>query len=231
MASDSELRVLESDQQQQARGVNRRKAMQRFLGAAGAGIALPGLASAHPIHHHLMSESTMAEADAKAADPAWQPLFLDPHQNETVIVLAERIVPNSTQAQVNRFIDLLLSVDTQENQKKFLASLGAFEHESLSRYNKPFKDLTEDQQNELLTAASTAKSGQGGEQGNWSWFAVPEKQGGEEPKLTMRDHFENMKGWVTGAFYSSEVGMKELGWTGQVFFESFPGCEHPGGHA
>lgn len=231
MADNSGLQVLNGDEKAKPRGVNRRQAVQRFLGAAGAGFALPGLAAAHPIHHHLMSESTMAAADEKAADPEWKPLFLDPHQNETVVVLAERIVPNSTQAQVNRFIDLLLSVDTQENQKKFLASLGAFEHESLDRYNHPFKDLSEDQQNELLTAASTAKSGGSGENGNWSWFAVPEKPGGEEPKLTMRDHFENMKGWVTGAFYSSEVGMKELGWTGQVFFESFPGCEHPGGHA
>lgn len=40
-----------------------------------------------------------------------------------------------------------------------------------------------------------------------------------------------MKGWVVGAYYSSEVGMRELGWTGDVMFESFPGCEHPGGHS
>lgn len=223
------LRVLNNDTAAEAGGLNRRQVMQRMLGTAGAGFALPGLAAGHPVHSHLMSDSTVAAAEATAADPSWQPIFLDPHQNETLIVLAERIVPNSTTAQVNRFVDLLLSVDSQENQKKFLASLGAFDHEGITRYNQPFKDLTEDQQIELLTAASTAKAGGPPEDAYGSRFAAPAKPG-EEPVLTMRDHFENVKGWVSGAFYSSEVGMKELGWTGQVVWESFPGCEHPDAH-
>ena len=33
-----------------------------------------------------------------------------------------------------------------------------------------------------------------------------------------------------GAYYSSEIGMRELGWTENRFFASFPGCTHPGGH-
>ena len=210
------------------RGINRREVIERLLGGAGAGLVVPGVAAAHPMHKHLMSEATLAEADAKAAAAEWSPEFLDPHQNETLIVLAERIIPGSTRAQVNRFIDLLLSVDTQENQKKFLASLSAFEAEGLNRYQHPFKDLTEEQQNQILTAASTEKSGQPEGSGDWSWFAVPKEAG--EHRVTLRDHFENMKGWVRDAYYSSEVGMKELGWTGQVAWDSFPGCQHPEGH-
>ena len=210
-------------------GINRREMVQRLLGGAGAGVVAPGIVAAHPMHKHLMSETTLAQADAKAAAAEWSPEFLDPHQNETLIVLAERIVPGSTKAQVNRFIDLLLTVDTQENQKKFLASLSAFEGEALNRYQHPFKDLTEEQQNQILTAASTEKSGQPDGSGDWSWFAVPSKDTGER-RVTLRDHFENMKGWVSGAYYSSEAGMRELGWTGQVAWDSFPGCEHPEGH-
>ena len=210
------------------RGINRREVIERLLGGAGAGLVVPGVAAAHPMHKHLMSEATLAEADAKATAAEWSPEFLDPHQNETLIVLAERIIPGSTRAQVNRFIDLLLSVDTQENQKKFLASLSAFEAEGLNRYQHPFKDLTEEQQNQILTAASTEKSGQPEGSGDWSWFAVPKEAG--EHRVTLRDHFENMKGWVRDAYYSSEVGMKELGWTGQVAWDSFPGCQHPEGH-
>src|SRR6266567_345778 len=44
------------------------------------------------------------------------------------------------------------------------------------------------------------------------------------------DHFENLKGWISGAYYSTEAGMRELGWNGEYVFESFPGCEHPDGH-
>ncbi len=43
-------------------------------------------------------------------------------------------------------------------------------------------------------------------------------------------HFQNLKGWIAGAYYSSEPGMRELGWTGNVFLAELPGCTHPGGH-
>ena len=35
-------------------------------------------------------------------------------------------------------------------------------------------------------------------------------------------------GWmfISGAYYSSEPGMRELGWTGNVMHEKFAGCEH-----
>ena len=39
-----------------------------------------------------------------------------------------------------------------------------------------------------------------------------------------------LKSWIAGAHYSSEAGMKELGFTGNVFFESFPACTHAEGH-
>jgi hypothetical protein len=83
-----------------------------------------------------------------------------------------------------------------------------------------WKQLSEPQQNELLTIASTEKSGTPAEPRGPSTAA----------HVTIRDHFENLKGWIVGAYYSSEIGMRELGWTGNVFFAAFPGCEHPEGH-
>ncbi len=230
MEKNSKLRVLNAGPAAR-QGLNRREMVQRLLAGAGAGFAFPAVATSHPIHKHLASLSTLDQADAKSSAADWAPEFLDPHQNETLTVLAERIVPGSTKAQVNRFIDLLLTVDTQENQKKFLASLGAFEAEGINRFGKPFKDLTEDQQNQILTVASTEKPGHPEGSSDSSGLAVPSKESSEtETRVTIRDHFENIKGWVSGAYYSSEVGMRELGWTGDVYFDSFPGCEHPEGH-
>ena len=227
MEKNSELRVLNAT----PRGLNRRELVQRLLGGAGAGFLFPAVATSHPIHNHLASPSTLDQADAKSAAADWAPEFLDSHQSETLTVLAERIVPGSTKAQSNRFIDLLLTVDTQENQKKFLASLGAIEAEAINRFGKPFKDLTEDQQNQILTVASTEKPSRPEGSSDWSWFAVPSKEPSEQARVTIRDHFENIKGWVSGAYYSSEVGMRELGWTGDVYFDSFPGCQHPDSHS
>lgn len=39
-----------------------------------------------------------------------------------------------------------------------------------------------------------------------------------------------LKSWIAGAHYSSEAGMTELGFTGNVFFQSFPACTHAEGH-
>lgn len=197
-------------------GISRRELVRRLMIAGGAGLSLPGVSAAHPVARHLANHSAVAEAGAQTAKADWSPVFLDQHQSETLDVLGERIIPGSSKAQVNRFIDLLLSVDTQDAQTKFLASLSAFEAESLNRFSRPYKDGTEAEQNEILAFASAAKPGGTAE--------------GQSHAATIRDHFENVKSWVAGAYYSSEIGMKELGWTGQVMFPSFPGCPDSGDH-
>ena len=226
MEKNPEFRVLNAT----PLGLNRRELVQRLLGGAGAGFVFPAVAKSHPIHNHLASPSTFDQAEAKSSAALWAPEFLDPHQSDTLTVLAECIVPGSTKAQVNRFIDLLLTVDTQENQKKSSSRLEPLRErpsialESLSR-TSPRSSRTR-----ILTVASTEKSGQPEGSSDWSWFAIPSKEPSEQARVTIRDHFENIKGWVSGAYYSSEVGMRELGWTGDVYFDSFPGCEHPDDH-
>ena len=195
-------------------GINRRDMVRRLLLAGGAGIALPGIAEGYPAARHVAGNGTAAETEVQATESDWRPAFLDQHQSDTLKVLAERIIPGSSEAQVNRFIDLLLSVDTQEPQKQFVASLSAFEAESLRRFSHPFKDLTEAQQNEILTSASAAEDQPAAE--------------GHSQQPAMHEHFEKIKSWVSGAYYSSEIGMKEMGWTGQVYFTSFPGCRESG---
>ncbi|HEV3277189.1 MAG TPA: gluconate 2-dehydrogenase subunit 3 family protein [Terriglobia bacterium] len=231
---DSPFEMPENNQTREARGPSRRQVVQTLLGGAaaglGSGLAFPGVAAGHPIHKHLTSDTAVAAAGAQAADADWQPAFFDAHQNETLIVLSELIIPNSGQAQVNRFIDTLISVDTPENQKKLIASLSAFDHEAISSHSQPFKDLTAEQQVAILTAASTGEPSQTGAGGRRRRRPVPPRAGTTAAALTMRDHFDDIKGWVSGAFYSSEVGMKELGWTGQVAWDSYPGCDHPEGH-
>ena len=202
-------------------GMGRRAALRAIAGGVGAGVAIPGLAAEHPVHRHLASAASVGEAEAAAARAktaaAWKPAFLDAHQAQTFVSLAEQIVPGSTKAGVTAFVDKLLSVDTQENQRRFLNALGALEGDAIARFSRPWKALTAPQQVELLTAVSTATTGQRDATGA---VAHP----------TLRDHFDNLKGWIVGAYYSSETGMRELGWTGNVFHPEFPNCPHPDGH-
>ncbi len=47
---------------------------------------------------------------------------------------------------------------------------------------------------------------------------------------SLREHFENLKEWISEAYYSSEAWMRGLGCTENRVFEKIPGCEHPEGH-
>src|SRR5260370_29843858 len=99
---------------------------------AGAAAALrPSLAKAQSAAQS--SELTPAQSGVDAskdlAAPGWKPLFLDEHQNETLIVLSDLMIPatdtpGAKQPLVNPFTDLVLAAQTPETQRAFLNSHG-----------------------------------------------------------------------------------------------------------
>lgn len=190
-------------------GIPRRVALQALLGGVGAGFALPPTASAqHPMHAHLANPGALEHAQQKASGAAPALEFLDAHQANTLEALAETIVPGSTAARVAPFLDQLLAVESAANQRAFLGALGAFDMAAIQKHDKAWVAIAPADQDAILreTSAADAKTS------------------------AMRAHFENLKGWIAGAYYSSEPGMRELGWTGNVFHPELPGCTHPGGH-
>ena len=189
-------------------GMPRRAALQVLLGGAAA-FALPaGIDAQHPMHEHLSNPAVIAQAQQRAAVTAATPVFLDDHQAKALEVLAEAIVPGSTGARVGPFIDQLLAVDSADNQRAFLGALGAFDMIAITRHGKAWTAITSSQQDALLREASTA----------------------DAKTSALGGHFQNLKDWIAGAYYSSETGMRELGWDGAVFHAQLPGCTHPGGH-
>ena len=189
---------------------SRRAMLQSLLGGVGAGFAIPSIAEAqHPVQHHLANATAVEQAQKKAAAAAYKPEFLDAHQLKTLEVLAETIVPGSTAAKVAPFLDQLIAVESAETQRAFLGALGAFDMAAVERHGKAWKAVTAAQQDAVLQEASTA----------------------EPQASTLGLAFQTLKGWIAGAYYSSEQGMRELGWTGNVFHQELPGCTHPGGHS
>lgn len=189
-------------------GIPRREALQALLGSVGAGFALTSVVEAqHPVHQHLASPTTLEQAQQKAAVAAYSPEFLDGHQLKTLETLAEAIVPGSTAARVAPFLDQLLAVESAGTQRAFLGAIGAFDMAAITKHGKAWTAITATEQDAVLREASTA-----------------------DAKSAMRGHFQNLKDWIAGAYYSSEPGMRELGWTGNMFFAELPGCTHPGGH-
>jgi hypothetical protein len=190
-------------------GIPRRAALQALLTGAAGAFALPAIVEAqHPIHQHLANPAVLEQAQQRAASTAATPLFLDDHQSKTLENLAEAIVPGSTGAKVGPFIDQLLAVDSGANQRAFAGALGAFDMIAINRHGKTWIAITPPQQDALLREASTA----------------------DVKTSALRGHFQHLKDWIAGAYYSSETGMRELGWDGTVVHAQLPGCTHPGGH-
>lgn len=205
----------------------RRQVLQVLAGSVGAGLAAPALATGEASHAHGSAGSAAAQTTGAATAPL--PTLLDENELAMLKSLAETIVPGSSEASVAAFVDQLVAVDTHERQRDFLAALGAIQSEALSRYGKSWMSLDSGQQAELLTAASTGPRSR--EPRYWKPgepVLVP-----EGPRLppTLRDRFELLKDRIASAYYSSEKGMKELGWTGQMVHPEYSGCTHPDGHA
>jgi gluconate 2-dehydrogenase gamma chain len=190
-----------------------RRDLFRFLGAAGVagGMASPTEAREFPADYDASKE--LAHAD-------WKPAFLDEHQNETLINLADLIIPRTDtpgakEALVNRFIDRLLLAESADTQRQFLASLASLDGEAMARYRSAFRYVPQESQIELLGYLAYPHS-----LDTWGSSASDESPG--------HTHFNRLKDWITRAFYSSEVGARELGYDGPAH-GVFEGCTHPEG--
>jgi len=162
-------------------GISRREVVKRLMAAVAAGVVVPSIVG--------------------AAD--WKPIFLNAKQDELLVGVAETVVPGSGAAKVNRFVDLLLSVDSQERQKAFVSSLAAVDEVSRSQFQKPFAELSGGECEKAIASLSESH----------------------------KEAFGNLKEWIVEAYYSSEVGMKELGWDGNFAFDKYPTCEAVEGHS
>jgi glucoside 3-dehydrogenase (cytochrome c) hitch-hiker subunit len=102
--------------------------------------------------------ATAVAATQAADEETWQPLLFDAHQNETVIALSELIIPETDtpgakQANVNRFIDLILhDGDDYQTRDQFIEGLGQLDGNAISAHGKPFVRCSPAQQTALVEA-------------------------------------------------------------------------------
>lgn len=200
----------------------RRRILQSLASSAGAGLALPGVAAGQETHRHVAEQVRLERAAEQAAASGVPPTFLSPAQKETLASLAEAIVPGSMQAGVPDFLDRLFAVDSPEAQREFLGALGVIEAEAVGRYGRAWKALGAGERHEILTALSTAPSAHATNRG---LRAV-----GRHAAVAPRDRFDLLKSRIGLAYFTSEPGLRELGYTGEPLHEAFVGCPHPDGH-
>ncbi|WP_128545437.1 gluconate 2-dehydrogenase subunit 3 family protein [Larkinella soli] len=128
--------------------------------------------------------------------------FLTPAELQTVTILSDIIIPadshsgSASQAGVSAFIDFMM-VDQPRMQTPMRGGLRWLNNKCVSRYGKPFAQLTKEQQIELVELIA------------YPGKATPDMKQGET-------FFTNMRNLVMTGFYTSKIGIADIGYVGNT---------------
>ncbi|HLH02404.1 MAG TPA: gluconate 2-dehydrogenase subunit 3 family protein [Bryobacteraceae bacterium] len=137
-----------------------------------------------------------------------QPTFFQPAEFETIEALSERIIPRTdTPGAKDAGVPLLIDkaiVAKPALEPLYRAGLADLNALASISYGSAFAALSEQQQIALLTPLSL------------------------ESETPLGKFFSLVKDMTVEAYYKTEAGLKtELGWHGNTYLMSFPGCDHP----
>lgn len=199
--------------------ITRRDLIRAAVFAGVASALGPTFSFAQAIQSDLTAAARGEDGAKFLSDPNWKTAFLSDQQNKTLIALSDVIIPatdtpGAKQALVNRYLDLLLSVQPLEFQQKFIDALAFIDAESKKQFGNDFRALTLDDQTSLLIPWAYPRQAS-------YWM---EK---EEAPESGQAHFERLKALIAVAYYESEVGQRELGWDGAFMNGPYEGCSHP----
>jgi hypothetical protein len=152
------------------------------------------------------------QAEAATESASWKPQVLNAHQNATVVVLTDLIIPDTDTpgakaANINRYIDLFASEATAAQQQQLISGLGWLDTYANQKHGHSFVNCSNAEQIALLETLDANR----------------------DPALnTGHQFFQMMKGMTTQFYYNTALGFRELNKGGRV--PSTFACKH-GGHA
>lgn len=128
--------------------------------------------------------------------------FFSPHEMATITVLANLIIPkdeksgNASDAKVPEFIEFIVK-DIPSHQLPMRGGLKWLDLQCLNRFLKPFKDLTMEKQTEMLDLIAYPERAKKGMEQGVAFFGL-------------------MRYLTASGFFTSEIGVKDLGYVGNV---------------
>ena len=203
--------------------LSRRELIRAALFASVAPILGSTFSVAQAISSGLTAAARGEDGSTVLSDPNWEPAFLNEHQNATLIALSDVIIPatetpGAKEALVNRYLDLLLSVQPAEFQQRITGALAFIDSESQTEFKSDFLTLTPDDKVWLLNQWAYVREKSG-------WTERDDKH--PEPEDMGQQSFKLLKTLIATGYYNSEIGQKELGWDGEITHGPYLGCEHP----
>lgn len=189
--------------------VERREILRALSLAAGVA-SYPGFvnwtfAAPEQTHAH-------AKARVKTTSAAYSPKFFTAAEYAMLEKLSELIIPTDAtpgarEAGVSEFVDFIVYSDPNL-QYPFRSGLRWLEAHSRHLFGQSFPELKEAQQTEMLRHLAFKDQ-----------FRTGEEDG--------RAFFRLLREYVVLGFYTSEVGLREIGYPGlQQYRKEMPGCEH-----
>lgn len=128
--------------------------------------------------------------------------FFSDHEMATITVLADIIIPrdevsgSASDAKVPDFIEFIVK-DMPQHQIPMKGGLRWMDMQCLKKYDKAFKDCTAGQQIELVDQIAYPKKAKPGMQQGVAFFTL-------------------MRNLTASGFYTSEIGVKDIGYIGNV---------------
>ena len=191
-----------------------RREMLRRLGAApvAAGFALSE-ARAERAHEHVRRGAKTSGRQ----EESYERRFFDEHEWATVGVLADLVLPadgrsgSATEAGVPAFIDYILTDElaepreSEEMQTALRGGLAWLDRECRARSSRSFLECEDAQKREVLDAIA------------WPERAAPEMSQGVAFFNVFRD-------LVASGFWTTEMGMDDIGYMGNMFVAEWTGC-------
>lgn len=188
--------------------VSRRDVLKSLaMGAAATSVLRVIPAQAAEYAHRMI-------AAEKAATPnqAYTAKFFAVHDYKTLVALCQAIIPadsdsgGAIEAGAPEFIDLLTS-ENKDYQRMLGGGLLWLDGACSDRYGKVFVDCSPQQQKEILDQIAYRKN------------AVSNSTLSQGIEF-----FAFLRDLTADGFFTSEIGIKYLGYIGSAYLKEFPGC-------
>jgi hypothetical protein len=173
---------------------------------AGSVLRVIPAEAAEYAHHMVAAEKAATTAGVYA------PKFFPPQQYKTLQALCQAIIPadsdsgGAKEAGAPEFIDLLTS-ENPRYQLKLGGGLMWLDAECTDRYGKLYLDCLPEQQKEILDLIAYCKNAD------------------KNPSLSQGvEFFAFLRELTADGFFTSEIGIKYLGYVGNTYLLTFPGC-------
>src|SRR5438034_809704 len=189
------------------KNISRRDLLKSLTIGVTAGSVLSMIPVEAAEHSHKLIAKEKADAGG-----TYKPKYFSPDQYKTLKLLCETIFPadagsgGAIEAGAPEFIDLLTS-ENPDYQLTLGGGIMWLDNTCLDRYSTTFRNSTPAQQKEILDLIAYKKNAE----------AYDEISQGVE-------FFSFLRNLTADGFFTSEIGIKYLGYVGNTHLKEFTGC-------